>query len=113
MGDVSVSMPPPWESFKDLGHPSSRLCACLSHSMNSTSWDVSMLGLVRLVLCLSSVALPHEGWSGDATGTPDFRLAVEVAPAWVSSPTIKTSPTDLTATAVLTTLSGILRMSNC
>ena len=42
-----------------------------------------------------------------------LRLAVGVAPAWVSSPTIKISPTDLTATAVLTTLSGILRMSNC
>jgi len=58
MGDVSVSMPPHenpsriWDILQVSCVPAFFL------PLNSMSWDVSMLGLVRLVLCLSSVALP-------------------------------------------------------
>ena len=80
--------------------------------LNSTSWDVSTLGLVCLVLCLSSVALPLWGLEWGRHWQPRLQACCGGG-THLSSPTIKISPTDLTAAAVLTTLSGILRMSNC
>lgn len=109
MGDVSVSMLPPWESFKNLGHPSSGLCAHFSPFP-----ELNVLGCVcawPCVSCLMSVFCsfaPVRAGVGTPLASQTWsRLAVGAGPTWVSSPTIKISPTDLTATAVLTTLSGI------
>lgn len=59
VGDVSVSMPPPWKPLETRPETSLRGAECLFLllSLNSRSWDMSVLGHVCLVLCPSSVAL--------------------------------------------------------